>query len=241
MCSLEIPKFEAFARKENKENKESLPNFKIKLLKIELKGKGYDHNCMQVSMAMILKDLDKSYIPDLKELNKVSHKKKGKGTWPGWILSWLKKNYEPEIYSKFNWKKFVEKGEDYLNSQEFKNKHEMEKPGEFKKYLEHLGIEQGIASSQEMIKSEIPINLIKENTEPKTVLKDILERIKIGERAIFLLDGDHWIPVTGFDGENVYYNNPLERGTEIDRKKELNRFIEKWSKYNVNTVIMIKH
>ena len=237
MSSLEFSKAESFPNK--KENKESLPDFKIDLPRIEFEE--YDDNCMQASVAMVLKNLNENHALNLEELNKVSHKEKGRGTWPGWIMSWLKEqNHDPEIHSKFDWKKFAEEGEDYLSSEEFKNKHETEKPKELKKYIEHLGTQQGIDSTQEMIKNEIPINLIEKNTEPEIILKEVFERVKNGEKAIFLLDGDHWIPVTGFDGESVYYNNPSEEGTEIDRKKELKGFIEKWSKYNSNTVIMIK-
>lgn len=238
MNSFEVPKFNSSF---NKENERILPEFKIDLPKIEFTDEEYDNNCMQVSMAMVLKDLDKNYLPNLKQLNEVSHKEKGKGTWPGWTLSWLKKqNYSPEIYSKFDWKRFADEGEKYLNSEEFKNKHETEKPEELKKYIEKLGIQQGIKSTQEMVKNEIPINLIEEGVRPEVVLKNVFERIKNGARTIFLLDGDHWTPITGFDGENIYDNNPAKEGTEANRKKELKRFIEKWSKYNANTVIVIE-
>jgi len=62
--------------------------------------------------------------------------------------------------------------------------------------------------------------------ERRVNLTEVLTRVQEGERAILLIDGDHYVPLTGFDGENVMYNDSSEGGTEANKKKSLKRFME---------------
>jgi hypothetical protein len=229
---------EELVEKENQEQekeiqieKEKLPKFKIELPPKE----SPDKNCFQASLGMVLEQWEREKLPDLDTLNQITHHEKGKGTWPGWGLSWLvKKGYDVKIYSNFDIKKFAELGEKYLESEEFRKKHE-DKERRLTDYLSHLGVKEGVESARAIVENEIPVQTATGTTE----LKEIFEKIKEGERAIFLLDGDHFVPITGFDGEYIFYNNASEKGVKIDAKKTFEEFIKKWNRFNLNFVILI--
>ncbi|MBU2037318.1 hypothetical protein KJ866_03940 [Patescibacteria group bacterium] len=214
------------------ESKEELLHFKIELPARDGVNK---HNCLQTSTGMILDGWKKEGAPDYKELDKISHRREGMGSWPGWLVSWLSDSgYGIDFYSKFDWEKFSEQGEDYLKSEEFRQKHETETERNFADYLKRHVVEDGIASAKEMEER----GLIK---TAEITLGEIFERIKNGERGMFLLDGDHWVPVTGFDGQKVYYNNPSGESVELNREKELKDFEKKWNRFNLNTVLLIRN
>ena len=219
--------------KKTETDENNFPVFSIEMPGID---EAPDSNCMQASIEMVLKDLEGDGAPTLEELNEASHKREGMGTWPGWIVSWIKdRGYDVELLSNVDWKRFVEEGEDYLESDEFKEKHTTEggNGDDLVKYIKRHVVDDGIASTQEMLDRDIVV-------ERDIDLSEILERVQNGERAIALIDGDHYVPITGFDGENVLYNNASEKSVEINKKKSLDRFLEKWHKYNLNTIIFIK-
>lgn len=221
--------------KETEQTETASPVFKI-----ELPGEEFvDQECLQASVVMILKGWEGERAPDLKLLNRITHKEQGKGIWPGQLLIWLKdRGYEVELYSSFDWEEFAEKGEEYFKSNEFRNKHSIYEDIKAEKRIKNIGLGHGAAITKEMIEKGIPLKKVKD--EPMETLIEIFTRLSQGERAILLLNGTHWVPVTGFDGERVSYNDSSGKGLEIDRNEKLESLTRKWNQFGANVAIMMK-
>jgi len=70
-------------------------------------------------------------------------------------------------------------------------------------------------------------------------IEEIFQRIQSGERVVVLLDFNHWVPLTGYDGDSIYYNDPSEDGTEVDKKESVDDFLKRARKFDLFTVIFI--
>ncbi len=206
---------------------EDLPKFKINLPA----KPSPDNSCMQASVGMILEALSPGDVPDLKTLELASHKREHLGTWPGWILSWLHdKGYSVDLYSNIDWNRFPYEPLELL--ERLTSNDSSVEAEEASTYLRDHNLQDGAESTKEMLARGI----LKES---EIEIEEVFRRVQAGEFALVLLDFNHWVPITGFDGTNVFYNDPQKEGTTVDKKESLEDFLKRVKKFELFTVAII--
>ncbi len=206
---------------------ERFPHFKI-----ELPAKpSPDNNCMQASVGMILEDLSPGNVPDLATLESVSHKREKLGTWPGWMVSWLHdQGYSVELFSNVDWNRFSSQPHEVLEA--FSHTHESEEAQDVSVFVRDHDLKEGAESTKQMLDR----GLLKES---EVQIEEIFKRIQSGDRVIVLLDFNHWVPLTGFDGKFIYYNDPQKEGTIVNKKESYEQFMKRAKKFDLFTVIIL--
>ena len=186
-------------------------------------------HCFQACLKMILKYFfpEKDY--NWRYLDKISAKVPGKWTWSMAALIWLtKQNMEIKNIEVFDYKKFIDKKEDYLF--EFYGKEVAEQ-----QIINSL-ISQEIEFSREFIKKIKTEVRLPNIDEIKILLDDgFLIGCNVNSCALNNKEGyaGHFVIVKGYDSDGFFINDPGLPGVE-NRKVSFGTFEKAWAYPGVN-------
>lgn len=181
---------------------------------------GDGNQCMQVAMKIVLKHfLNKDY--DLEELDNLTNRKENLWTYTPQIVSVLHDlGLDLKFYSKENL-------EHYLEGEEFIRKHYGQ---DAEKILKFTDVPTVIKATEKLLKYNVFENKI-------LSLKDIEENIINGNVPMILLDYNkitrikglyqgHFVVVTGFDDEFIYFHESGPKNAEHNKKVKKKYFEE---------------
>ena len=196
-----------------------------------------DTHCFQACLKMILKYFFPEKDFSWGELDKISDKAENKWTWVSSAAVELNKmGLKVKHYAVFDYNDFVKIGDDYI-------RRTYEEPVA-EKMIMLTDIKSEIENADRMLKENI--------FELRELsLEDVENWFKDGYAAIFLVNCSimnkepgyegHYVALTGFDGENVFINDPDRWKGSPNRKVEKSLFVKSWRfPKKENTVILIK-
>ena len=187
-------------------------------------------HCFQACLKMVLKYFFPEEDYSWKYLEKISAKVPGKWTWSMAALIWLaNKDIEIKNIEIFDYKKFIDKKEDYLL--EFYGKEVA------KKQIENSSIPQEIEFSKKFIK-EADIEMKSPDISDIKALLDrgFLIGCNVNSNALNNEEGytGHYVIVRGYDSNNLFANDPGRPGKE-NKKISFETFEKAWAYPNSNT------
>jgi len=191
------------------------------------------NQCVQVAMKTVLKYfLKKDY--SLDKLDKLTGRREGKWTWTFQMVPVL---HDLGLKVKFYSKEDIEP---YLEGEPFIRKHFGKDAG---KVLKHSDVDV-IANSAR--------NTLKYNVFEKKVLSfdEIEQHIKENHVSLVVIDHNkivgkkglyqgHFVVITGFDKDYVYYHEPGPKNPEPNKKILKEVFIEAWDANGTDNDIVI--
>jgi len=188
-----------------------------------------DTHCFQASLKMVLKYFipDKDF--DFAELDKVTAKVEGKGTWPMAGCLWLKKqNFEITIIEIFDYLRFSTEKEKYLL--------EFYDPETAKYQIENSDLEQETKLAVEFekaisVQKRLPtIDDIKELLIEGFVVICLVNSKKLNGKDGYI---GHFVVINGFNKESFYLHDP-GLPSIINREVPIKIFSQAWFSPNSN-------
>ena len=178
------------------------------------------NQCMQVTMKIVLKHfLDKDF--SLEELDKLTGRKKGFWTWTSQIVPVLYDlGLEVKYYSKTDLEPFLE-GETFIR------RHFGKDAEKILKYADLPVVMNSIRKSLKyrlFEKKVLSINDIESHIQDRHVPLVLIDHNKIIGKNDFYQG--HFVVVTGFDEENIYYHESGPTSPQANRKVKKGIFSE---------------
>jgi hypothetical protein len=203
-----------------------LEKIKTVLTEVELPREGNPKNdCGPLSIEMLaLTDLgDKAKELNLERLRNLVGKTKDEGTMPGNICNLLKDlGYGVKYYSTIDWKACTV--DPSTSFDQWDKKIRNLPPEHFKPR------EDGEDEFINLDKMRDSAEWLEKNPEilsyKKLKVKNIEQLLSEGKRIIAIVGGNHYVVITGIDGENIYFNNPTRNPAKESLSHE--RFYAWW-------------
>ena len=196
-------------------------------------NKGDGNQCMQVAMKSVLKHfLNKDF--SLEELDKLTGRKTGLWTWTSQGVKVLcDLELEVKYYSKSDLEPFLE-------GEQFVRKH-------FGKDAEKILKFTDLPVVLESIKKLLKYNIFEKRKLP---FGEVESHIKQGHVPLMLIDHSkligkeglyqgHFVVVTGFDDQNVFYHESGPKNPEANKKVLKSIFIEAWNANGTDNDVVI--
>jgi hypothetical protein len=196
-------------------------------------NKGDGNQCMQVTMKSILKHfLDKDF--SLEELDKLTERKTGLWTWTSQVVIVLYDlGLEVKYYSKSDLEPFLQ-GEPFIRKHFGKDA---------EKILKFTDLPVVLGSIKKLLKKDI-------FEKRKLSFNKVEAHIKQGDIPLMLIDHNkivgkeglyqgHFIVVTGFDDQNVFYHESGPKNPEANKKVLKSTFIDAWNANGTDNDIVI--
>ena len=196
--------------------------------------KNHDGNqCMQVTMKIVLKHfLDKDF--SLEELDKLTGRKKGFWTWTSQIVPVLYDlGLEVKYYSKTDLEPFLE-GETFIR------RHFGKDAEKILKYADLPVVMNSIRKSLKyrlFEKKVLSINDIESHIQDRHVPLVLIDHNKIIGKNDFYQG--HFVVVTGFDEENIYYHESGPNNPQANKKIKKEIFSEAMNSNGTDNDVVI--
>lgn len=183
---------------------------------------GDGKQCMQVAMKSVLKYfLDRDY--SLKELDKLTGRKTGLWTWTCQVVIVLHDlGLKVKYYSTTDL-------ESYLEGEPFFRKHFGKDADKILKFTDMPVVMNSIRKLMEyniFEKRKLSFDEIESHIEQGHVPLMLIDSNKIVGREDFFTG--HFVAVTGFDDQNVFYHEPGPHNPEKNKSVPKSTFVEAW-------------
>ncbi len=189
--------------------------------------------CLQVTMQCALKHfLGKDY--DLEELDRLTGRKPGLWTWTSQIATVLDDlGLKIKYYSKTNITPFLE-GESFIRSHFGKDAEHILKNTDLPVTLASMkkSVEYGIFEHRLLKFSEIESNI----SQGHIVMIMIDHNKLAGVQGLY---NGHFVILTGFDDENVYYHESGPNDPTPNKRVNKEKFIEAWNANGTDNDVII--
>ncbi len=192
-------------------------------------------HCYQACLKMILKHIFPKKNFTFKKLDKLTNKPKGKWSWyPAGLVSLHKMKLIVKLYSMFDYKKFSQKGEDYIYSLFSKENAEI--------VIKKSDIPSAVKDTKKMLKRRIFQRKRIHFRKVEEFFKkgyDIM--LWVNSRLLNRANGftGHFVVLTGFDKNNIYVHDP-GLPPRPNRKVSKKHFLKAWEYKRYGDVVLIK-
>jgi len=196
-------------------------------------NKGDGNQCMQVTMKSVLKHfLDKDF--SLEELDKLTGRKNGLWTWTSQVVTVLHDwGLKVKYYSKSDLEPFLQ-GEPFIRKHFGKDA---------EKILQFTDLPVVLESIKKLLKYDIfekrklSFDEIESHIEQRHVSLMLIDHNKIvGKEGPYQ---GHFVVVTGFDDQNVFYHESGPKNPEANKKVLKSTFIEAWNANGTDNDVVI--
>ncbi len=196
-------------------------------------NKGDGKQCMQVTIKSVLKHfINKDF--SLEELDKLTGRKKGFWTWTSQVVTVL---HDLDLKVKFYSKGDLEP---FLQGKPFIQKHFGKDAEKILKFTDLPVVIESIKKLHKyniFEKRKLPFDEIESHIEQGHIPLMLIDHNKIVEKE-GLYQG-HFIVVTGFDNQNIFYHESGPKKPEANKKVLKSTFIEAWNANGTDNDVVI--
>lgn len=196
-------------------------------------NKGDGNQCMQVTMKSVLKHfLDKNF--SLDELDELTGRKNGLWTWTSQVVTVLYDlGLNVEYYSKSGLEPFLE-GEPFIRKHFGKDSEKILQFTDLPVVLESIN---KLLTYEIFEKRKLSFDEIESHIEQGHVPLMLIDHSKIvGKEDLYQ---GHFIVVTGFNDQNVFYHESGPKNPEEHKKVSKSIFIEAWNANGTDNDVVI--